>query len=158
MRSIRNPYAGQEGYNCFGCSPDNELGLQMQFVEEGEEIISRWEPKNHLQGYRNVLHGGIQATLMDEIASWWVQVKMKTAGVTLKMNITYKKPAYMNNGPYVLRASLRRMRRNLADVEVVLTDVNEQICTTGILTYYCFPEQLAKEKFYYPESGSFFED
>ena len=27
-----------EGYNCFGCSPDNEAGVRMEFYEDGDEI------------------------------------------------------------------------------------------------------------------------
>jgi len=65
------------GYQCFGCAPHNHNGLQMSFAEDGEYVVSEWEPKDYFQGYYNVLHGGIQATLMDEIASWLVQIKLK---------------------------------------------------------------------------------
>ncbi len=77
MKKIRNPYVDLKGYNCFGCSPNNIQGLHMHFEEHGEKIISEWTPKMQFQGYKNVLHGGIQATLMDEIASWCVQIKQK---------------------------------------------------------------------------------
>ena len=33
-------------------------------------------------GFHDILHGGIQATMMDEIASWVVLVKLDTSGVT----------------------------------------------------------------------------
>ena len=44
MRKIKNPWTGAEDYNCFGCSPDNPLGVHMEFYEEGDEIISFWKP------------------------------------------------------------------------------------------------------------------
>ena len=28
-----------EGYNCFGCSPDNEAGVRMEFYEDGDEVV-----------------------------------------------------------------------------------------------------------------------
>ena len=62
MRKIKNPYTDLEGYNCFGCSPNNPIGLNMEFYEDGEYVISDWEPKKHLTGYGNILHGGIQST------------------------------------------------------------------------------------------------
>ena len=80
-RSINNPFTSIEQYNCFGCSPSNEFGLQMEFYDEGDETVCEWEPKPHFQGYGNILHGGIISTMMDEIASWYVFTKLKTAGV-----------------------------------------------------------------------------
>lgn len=72
MKKIRNPFAlhKSQDYNCFGCSPDNEIGLNLEFWDTGDEIITQWMPDNKFVGYKNVLHGGIQATIMDEIASW----------------------------------------------------------------------------------------
>ena len=50
MQKINNPWAGIEGYNCFGCSPDNPLGLRMSFAEDGDYIVSVWEPSGTFQG------------------------------------------------------------------------------------------------------------
>ena len=31
MKKIINPWRNHEGYNCFGCSPDNSIGLHVKF-------------------------------------------------------------------------------------------------------------------------------
>lgn len=69
-RKMYNAYADLEGYNCFGCSPTNPYGLKCKFVDEGEYVTCHWMPSENYQGFFHVLHGGIQATLIDEIASW----------------------------------------------------------------------------------------
>ena len=79
---IHNPYQKIEDYNCFGCSSTNKLGLKMDFIEEEDGIYSYWTPEKHFQGWMGILHGGIQATLLDEIASWVVFVKLGKSGVT----------------------------------------------------------------------------
>jgi len=155
MKKITNPYAEMPGYNCFGCSPKNEHGLQMRFFEEGDKVVSTWEPRGYLQGFHNVLHGGIQATLMDEIASWLVQVKTNTAGVTSELRVRYKKTVYINNGPILLKAKLKGMRRNLADVEVQLYDNENKLCAEADVTYYTFPPEIAKEKLHFPGRKAF---
>jgi len=94
MRKISNPFTGLDGYNCFGCSPDNISGLHMTFYEDDEELVSVWDPKDHFHGYLNILHGGIQATLMDEISSWVVYIKLRTAGFTSKLNVRGLTSAY----------------------------------------------------------------
>jgi uncharacterized protein (TIGR00369 family) len=158
MRKIRNPFISLPGYNCFGCSPGNALGLQMNFVEEGEELVSYWEPKKHFQGYHNVLHGGIQATLMDEIASWFVYARLNSAGVTARAEIKYIKPLYVDHGVLTVRASLLQMRRNLADISVRIFDENNHLCAESLIIYYTFPPEKAKETLYYPGLAGFYED
>ena len=37
MKRIINPWTSYPGYNCFGCSPDNPIGTQMRFFEDGDE-------------------------------------------------------------------------------------------------------------------------
>ena len=79
-RKMYNAYADLEGYNCFGCSPTNPYGLKCKFVDEGEYITCHWVPSENYQGFFHVLHGGIQATLIDEIASWAIFSHEKNAG------------------------------------------------------------------------------
>ena len=45
MKKIINPWKDMEGYNCFGCSPDNEAGVRMEFYEDGDEVVSIWKPR-----------------------------------------------------------------------------------------------------------------
>ena len=87
MRKIKNPYLHKEGYNCFGCCPDNPIGLHMEFFEDGDDIISFWHPQEHYQGWVGVMHGGIVASLVDETFGWVVTRKLQTAGMTSKLEI-----------------------------------------------------------------------
>lgn len=158
MKKIRNPFRGLKGYDCFGCSPDNEFGLRLNFVDEGEYLTTEWQPRQYFQGYNNVLHGGIQSTLMDEIASWFVYVKLKTAGVTSRLEVRYKKPVYTNKGAVRLRARLIEKRRNLADIRVELFDHEGILCAEGVVQYFTFPEDVARKRLYYPDPGDFYKD
>lgn len=69
MKKLNNPFVDRADYYCFGCSPKNDIGLKMEFYEDGEYIKSYWKPDMRYQGYKNILHGGVQTLLMDEIAS-----------------------------------------------------------------------------------------
>jgi uncharacterized protein (TIGR00369 family) len=158
MRKIHNPFREREGYHCFGCSPDHLTGLQMSFYEEGDEIISTWEPKPQFEGYHGVLHGGIQATIMDEIASWVVYVKVKVAGVTSLMDVRYHKPVYMAGGVITVRSKVLRMRRNLADIQVGIYNKENELCAEGLITYFTFSEKKSKESFFYPGEEAFFKE
>ena len=155
MRKIVNPYPRQSGYKCFGCSPDNKLGLQMEFYEDEDSVSCEWNPTGHFEGYYNVLHGGIQSTLIDEAGSWYVQVKLKTAGVTSNLNVRYYKPVYIDAGLVKLRSTLIKQRRNLADIKVELLNSNNELCALGTVTYFTFSEDEAKSRLNYPGHEEF---
>ncbi len=157
-RKIINPYAKTEGYNCFGCSPDNKSGLQLEFTEEGDWVVSRWVPKNHFSGYKSMLHGGIQSTLMDEIGSWIVQVKLDTSGVTARLEVRYIKSISVKEKLLTLKARIVKQVRNLAYIEVELHNEKNELCSTGKLVYFLFSKDKAKKDFSYPGSESFFEN
>ncbi len=146
------------GYQCFGCAPHNHNGLQMSFAEDGEYVVSEWEPKDYFQGYYNVLHGGIQATLMDEIASWLVQIKLKTAGVTSTMNVRYKKSVSIDRGIIRLRAKLTGQHRNLAEIHVELFGPENELCAESDIVYFTYSREVAVNRLHYPDYKEFFEE
>lgn len=114
MKKIINPWKGLEGYNCFGCAPNNEAGVKMEFYEDGDEVVSIWKPRPEYQGWIDTLHGGIQAVLMDEICAWVVLRKLQTTGVTSKMETRYRKSVDTKDSHIVLRASIKEVKRTLS--------------------------------------------
>ena len=160
MKKILNPFAVHKGddYNCFGCSPNNGLGLQLEFYDLGDEIQTHWQPKDWLVGYTKILHGGIQATLMDEIAGWVVLTKCNTAGVTSKMEVKYLKPVYVNRGEIEVRSKLKSIKGNMAYISTELYDGEGTCCAKAELEYFCYPEAIARRKLHYPGVEAFYED
>ena len=53
------------GNVCFGCGADNPDGLQIKSYWEGEESVCIWHSEEKYHGWRNILNGGILATLID---------------------------------------------------------------------------------------------
>jgi len=158
MRKITNPFAEMASrgeYNCFGCSPTNEIGLHLEFWEDGDEMLARWKPQTRYEGWMGVLHGGIQATLLDEIAAWVVFVKLKTSGVTSEMSINYQKPVYLSKGEISVRGKLVSVEKRLAKVECTLFDGQNEACATAAVTYFYFPEKIARAKYNYPGVEAF---
>lgn len=152
MIKINNPFAGKESYNCIGCSPNHPFGLKLGFFldEDEQQIVSEWTPNANFEGYQNVLHGGIQATMLDEIASWAVYVLLKTGGVTAEMQVQYHKPVLLTNGPIRLTASIEKLENNLASIKTQLINRKGVICTEGIVKYFVFPESIARKRYNYP--------
>lgn len=149
MKKILNPYIGHEddGYNCFACAPHNPRGLKMEFYEDGDEVVCFWTPDRDYEGWHNALHGGIQATLIDETAGWVISRKFQTSGMTTALNIKYSKP--VATGPehkVEVRASVREVKRTFVFLDVKLM-CDGEVCSTAEVTFYCFSKQKAIEQF-----------
>jgi len=157
MKKINNPFAGHDGYNCFACSPDNHHGLKLEFWfdEENKMVETKWNPTDYLQGYTNVLHGGVQATIMDEIASWAIYVILETGGVTSKMEIRYLKPVLISNGAITVKARSISVDKRFATVKTELYDGNNELCTEATVQYFIYPQEIAIKKLNYPGIKSF---
>jgi uncharacterized protein (TIGR00369 family) len=156
-KKITNPYQQIDGYNCFGCSGKNTFGLNMQFAETEEGLESKWLPPEHFQGWMGVLHGGIQATLLDEIASWVVFVKLGKSGVTSELKVRYKKAVKMSGECLIIKGVFREMQRNIAVIDTYLYDNTGILCAQGECKYYTFSDEVGKSEYYYPGKNEFYE-
>lgn len=151
MKKIKNPWIPltDKGYNCFACSPTNPCGLKMEFYEDGDDIVSFWTPDDNFQGWMNTLHGGIQATIMDESAGWLISRKFQTSGMTTNLNVKYKKPVPTGKEIKIeVRARVKEVKRNFVFIEATISHEGT-ICSTGELTFYCFSKEVAEKDFYF---------
>ena len=151
MDKIRNQYLPlkDEGYNCFACAPWNPCGLKMEFYEDGDEVVSLWTPSDNYQGWFKTLHGGIQATLIDEVSGWFVNRKLQLAGMTTNLNIRYRKSIPTGADEKIeIRVRLKEMRRNLAVLEGRILH-GTQLCTTAEITFFTFDEKTPREQFHF---------
>ena len=157
MKKINNPFANLTEHKCFCCSPNNPIGLKLEFWfdEENRIVSTNWNPLEYLQGYPNVLHGGIQSTLMDEVASWSVYVLLETGGVTSKMEIKFLKPVLLSNGLLTIKASLIDKEKRFANIKTELFDGKNELCAEAIVQYFIYPQELAIKKLNYPGIKAF---
>ena len=140
MKKLINPYLNVEGYHCFGCDPTHDKGLRMEFYEDGDEIVSIWTPTGEYASWIDTVHGGVQATLLDELCGWVVLRKLQSGAVTSRMELRYRKPVNISTGPLTLRASITGQRRNIIDVEGRLYNGAGELCTEASCVYFLLPK------------------
>jgi len=157
-RPIKNVFAVHE-YNCFGCSPTNEIGLRLQFFEADEYVETQWNPTKEYEGYPGVVHGGILSTLIDETAAWVMYIKAECAGVTSRMNLRYRKPVPSDKGALTVKGKIKEINRNLCYIDVMLMSSDDEVCVQAEVTYFLFSKEKSIQECYYPEDyNSFFEE
>ncbi|MDX9929163.1 MAG: PaaI family thioesterase [Bacteroidales bacterium] len=156
-RKVRNPF-DPSGYNCFGCSSGNPAGLKLSFTETDETVEAQWTPDSRYEGYINVLHGGIIATLLDEVAAWFVYVKLGTSGVTSELRVRYLHPVHISKGIINVKASLISQSGRKAIMKCCLYDGESKLCAESETEFFVFPSEVAGRRFFYPGREAFLND
>ena len=78
---------------CFGCGPANPSGLKLRFYETDDGVESEYVVPSDLDGAPGIVHGGIQATLLDEVMCMTAYAKAGTGVVTGELTVRYLRPA-----------------------------------------------------------------
>ena len=154
-RKVRNPYVGNNEYHCFACDPNHTSGLRLEFFIEGDVVVSHWQPTAGFEGYPGVVHGGIQATLADEIAGWYLHAVAGVAGVTKEINVKYHAPARTKDGPFRIEARAKAFETRRADIAVSITGNGGKLLTTAECRYAIFSDAVARKRLHFPGIEAF---
>lgn len=156
-RKLNNPYAQLPDHKCFCCSTRNPIGLNLTFWydDETKTVETSWLAHEFYQGYTGVLHGGIQSTLMDEIASWCIYILLETAGVTSNLNVTYRKPTIIEKGVIRIVGKLKHVEKRIATIHTVLYDGEGNMCSEAEVKYFIYPQEKAIKELNYPGISAF---
>ncbi len=78
---------------CFACGLENPIGLKLTFRQEGDAYVTTFIPPRDFQGYQGILHGGIMATLLDEVMARYVWQEIAAPAATARLEVRYRRPA-----------------------------------------------------------------
>jgi len=80
-----------QSFGCFACGPSNPVGLRMTFAEAGpERLRSEFEIGTDYAGIGDIVHGGIAATVLDEVMAWCLYRYRHGPHVTGSMEVRYR--------------------------------------------------------------------
>jgi len=117
-----------DDHRCFVCGPENPAGLRLQFRHPGPGPAAEAEVvfPDHLQGWRNTVHGGLLATVLDE-----TMIKAASAAgikcVTAELTVKYLKPVACGVA-YRVSGQVLDAHGRLVVTESALCDGSGAIC------------------------------
>ncbi|KPL04655.1 MAG: hypothetical protein AMJ73_04045 [candidate division Zixibacteria bacterium SM1_73] len=76
---------------CFVCGDKNPSGLNVEFYLKDGKAVGEYTVQDHFQGYKNILHGGILSTLLDEVMIKSI-LAQDILTVTCEIKVRFKKP------------------------------------------------------------------
>ena len=123
--------------HCFVCGTENDESLKTKFYElENKELMSISYPNPTHQSYPDRMHGGIISAILDEAIGRAIMIEETDSwGVTVELNLKYKKPVPLDK-PVKAVARITRNTRLLFEGtgEIILEDGS--IAATGYAKYY----------------------
>ncbi|HPQ38889.1 MAG TPA: PaaI family thioesterase [bacterium] len=141
-RKLENIFSDVENYNCFACGPAHPFGLHLEFYydDETREVTCGITADTLFAGFPGILHGGIQATILDEVAFWGSWARHRRTGFTYDLSVRYKRKCPVNE-PVEAFGIVGDIQNRLVPVDVTLRHPETlTVYTEGCVRYY-FPRQ-----------------
>ena len=79
--------------SCFVCGEANPLGLNLRFATDGRIVHTKFRPRPEHVGFRGVVHGGIIATVLDEIMAWACAARERRFAFCAELNVRFLNPS-----------------------------------------------------------------
>jgi len=143
MTTPLDPLTFGPDQRCFGCGPHNDVGMGLRFERDGDEVVTTFHGKPGWEGPPGILHGGLQATLADEIGAWTLVGLRERFGFTTSAQLKWLRPARLD-APIEARGRIVEESDTAVTVKVSLRQ-HGRLVLSGSLSYaYVTVEQAEK--------------
>ena len=78
--------------SCFVCGGANPAGLDIQFHRDATGVSCTWVPDEKHLGYRDRVHGGVTASILDEVMGWVPSSEYRRLCYSIELNVNPKSP------------------------------------------------------------------
>jgi uncharacterized protein (TIGR00369 family) len=79
--------------SCFVCGEFNPIGFQLRFEADQNTVRVPFRPRTEHAGFKGTVHGGILATLLDELMFWACAARTRRPSYCAEMSVRYIAPA-----------------------------------------------------------------
>lgn len=110
---------------CFACGRKNPTGLKLAFRTENGRIVAEFSPQKVHQGFKDIVHGGIISTILDE-AMVKAVLSRGLEAVTAEVTVRLKSPLYVGDKTRV-EAEIKKIGKRLIETSARMMKNNSMI-------------------------------
>jgi acyl-coenzyme A thioesterase PaaI-like protein len=129
---------------CFACGELNTHGLHLVLHVAGDTCWTELTLRPDFQGWEGIAHGGIVATILDEVMAWAL-ASADAWGYTAKMAIEYRRPVPIGARIRGEGRIVERRRRLLTTSGRLLDPATGEVFATGEGLYVAAPNDRREE-------------
>ena len=117
--------------SCFACGKNNDNGLKLEIAELDDGVQAMIDLPKWTQGYNRVVHGGIIATILDELAVW-AAFKKGHKAVTGELSMRIKKAMCVET-TYTASAKIVKAKHRLLEAESKIVDDDHELVASAMV-------------------------
>jgi uncharacterized protein (TIGR00369 family) len=114
---------------CFACGKDNPFGLRLKISGDDNGVYTTFTIKQRYEGFKDITHGGIVATILDEMIAWACR-KRNLDVLTAELIVRYKKKLPVGETVQATGRIVQQHGRLIVG-ESFIKDAKGQIIATG---------------------------
>jgi uncharacterized protein (TIGR00369 family) len=116
----------------------------MKFFSNGESVFSKLTIPEHLSGWKNLAHGGVISTVLDEIMGWSAIYLLKKFVLTKSISVEFLKPVHIGHEIKAKGRLVEIKSEREALMEGVLLDGQNNVCAKSTGVFAVFSLDAAK--------------
>ena len=132
-----------EPHNCFACGSLNTHGMHLDLHLGERRSWTELTLPDRFEGWHGIAHGGIIATLLDEVMAWSL-VAEESWGVTARMSVDFRRPVAIGV-PIRAEGWIVRTRRRLVDAAGEVRAADGTVLAAAQAVYLAADEDRKKE-------------
>lgn len=128
--------------SCFVCGADNPLGLRARSYRVADRVELPFQVRPEFAGWRGVTHGGLIATVLDEVMTWAAILAGERPCFAAEFTVRLQRP--LPPGTHcVAVATATGLRRSIIDTAAELRDGERTVYAKATGRYVGVPAQQA---------------
>jgi len=133
-----------EPHNCFACGTLNTGGLHLDLHVDGERCWTDLEIPERFQGWDEIAHGGIVATILDEVMAWSL-VDADSWGLTARLSVAFKRPVPLGRPIHVEGWITESRRRVITTAGRMVAGGSGEVLATAEAIYVAATDDRKRE-------------
>src|ERR1043166_4926226 len=131
--------------SCFVCGESNSFGMKLRLETDGCVVQTRFTPGAEHIGFKQVVHGGIIATLLDEIMVWACAVQTKRFAFCAELNVRFQNPLRPGEEVLAIAELVENRRGKIFEAKGELRNEAGALLASATGKYLPIKEDLAAE-------------
>lgn len=138
------PWEGTSVHVCFGCAPQNATSLGLEFFRTADgNVACTWLVRKGFENFPGMLHGGVSASILDEIMGTIVYFKTRHLPLSRSMKVQWHKGIRVGER-VMATARIEKSSANLYSVRSYLFRSGGKVAVEGKGLYFTPPYRVVR--------------
>lgn len=119
----------EDDHHCFVCGEKNPHGLHLKFSLHEGKVSSEFIPQKIHQGYKDIVHGGIISTIIDE-AMVKAALMQGLPAITAEITVRFRNPLIVGEKA-IIEATITNMNKRIIETSARIKKSDATVVAEG---------------------------